>query len=286
MVKIRRRPISLVLNVLAVISIFLAWTVILAGATPAAGADKLPEFGVNDDIACGDYVYKIASCDLKKQDGSSDNYFISVSVKNTGPEGGAFPPIALVNVKSKKEVKPKEKLPNLEAGSTVLLNLNFSVEKNAAYNLRVSGDPGGYLTATVDLGGGTSVSDPKNELITAAEEGDANKIRELLKKGADPNTVNSKKETVLMLAAGSGNRDAVKALLDKGANYKTLNLDDEHALFYAIRSGDYDTVKLLLDKGANTYYTNARGKTPLIEAKNHCDEKVIELVRKYSDRGF
>lgn len=251
-----------------------------------AADDRAPEFGIKDDIVCGDYVYTIVESELKKQESRSDNYFISLSVKNTGPDSGPIPPLALVNSKSKKEVKPVEKLPKLDAGSTLLVKLNFSVEKGAQYSLKVSGDPGGYLNAFVNLSGNENVFDPKKELIQAATDGDAQKIKELLKKGANVDTINEKKETVLMLAAASGNREAVKVLLDNKANYKVSNLNDEHALYYAIDSGDYDTVKLLLEKGANTYYTNYKGKTPLIHAKNCGDSKIIELVQKYCDKGF
>ncbi len=256
----------------------------VAGGPAMAAENRVPAYGMNDEAACGDYVYKIINCALSKQEAKTDNFFISLSARNTGPESGPFPPIALVNIKSKKEVKPAEKLPSLDAGAALVLNLNFAVEKNGEYILKVSGDAEGYLSATVDLN--AEVSDLKNELIKAASEGDAKKIRELLKKGANANTVNEKKETVLMLAAGSGSGESVKALLDKGANIKTSNLNDEHALYYAIESGDYDTVKLLLEKGANTYYTNYRGKTPLIAAKAKGDEKIYELVRKYCDKGF
>ncbi|HOT74697.1 MAG TPA: ankyrin repeat domain-containing protein [Candidatus Wallbacteria bacterium] len=250
----------------------------------AAAETRTEAYGMNDEVACGDYIYKLINCALNKQEAKTDNFFISLSARNTGPESGPFPPIALVNTKSKKEIKPAEKLPPLDAGAALVLNLNFAVEKNAEYILKVSGDAEGYLNATVDLK--AEVSDLKNELIKAAAEGDAKKIKELLKKGANANTVNEKKETVLMLAAGSGSCEAVRILLEKGANIKTSNLNDEHALYYAIESGDYDTVKLLLEKGANTYYTNYRGKTPLIAAKAKGDDKIYELVRKYSDKGF
>lgn len=244
----------------------------------------VPEFSMDDEAVCGDYTYKITSCSLSKQEAKNDSLLITISVKNTGPDSGPFPPLSLIDASSKKEIPPAEKLPNLNAGSSLIVNLNFSVAKKASYLLKVSGDAEGYLNAHINLN--AEVSDPKNELLQAAANGDTQKIRELIKKGANVNAINSKKETALMLAAKSGNSSAVKALLDNKANHRASNLDDEHALYYAIDSGDYDTVKILLEKGSDTYYTNYRGKTPLIAAKSAGDEKIIELIKKYSSRGY
>ncbi len=258
-------------------------TIFMRGLS-AAETTAAPEFTMNDEAICGDYIYKITSCSLNKQEAKNDSLLITLSVRNTGPDSGPFPPLSLIDASSKKEIAPDEKLPKLNAGSALIVNLNFSVAKKASYFLKVSGDAEGYLNAHINLN--AEVSDPKNELLRAAADGDAQKIRELIKKGANVNAINSKKETALMLAAKSGSSRAVKVLLDSKANYKVSNLDDEHALYYAIDSGDYETVKILLEKGSDTYYTNYRGKTPLIAAKSKGDEKIIELVRKYSSRGY
>lgn len=262
----------------------LAEKIIFTRGLAAAETAAVPEFSMDDEAICGDYIYKITSCSLNKQEAKNDSLSITLSVRNTGPDSGPFPPLSLMDASTKKEIKPAEKLPKLNAGSSLIVNLNFSVAKKASYLLKVSGDAEGYLNAHINLN--AEVSDPKNELLQAAADGDAQKIRELIKKGANVNAVNSKKETALMLAAKSGNSAAVKVLLDNKANYKVSNLDDEHALYYAIDSGDYDTVKILLEKGSDTYYTNYRGKTPLIAAKSKGDEKIIELVRLYSSRGY
>ncbi len=251
-------------------------------AALAAEPFSAPEFSMQEDAVCGDYIYRVISCSLIKKESKTDLLKLSISIKNTGPDSGPFPPLMLADKVSKKEIAPVEKLPAVKSGSSLMVNIEFIVEKKASYILKVSGDSEGYLNAYIALN--AEVSDPKNQLLKAAADGDVEKIKELIKKGADVNSVNSKKETVLMLAAKSGNSEAVRILLKAKANYKKANLDDEHALYYAIESGDYDTVKVLLECGSDTYYTNYRGKTPLIAAKKEGDDKIIELVRKYSSR--
>ena len=277
-------PLSLFIIALSLLFAPLAEKAIFSAGPAAAETAAVPEFSMNDEAVCGDYMYKVTSCSISKQEAKNDSMLITLSARNTGPDNGPFPPLALIDAASKKETAPAEKLPKLNAGSGLIVNLSFSVGKKSSYLLKVSGDPEGYLNAHINLS--ADISDPKNELLRAAADGNAAKIRELIKKGANVNAVNAKKETALMLAAKSGNSEAVKALLDNRANYKAANLDDEHALYYAIDSGDYDTVKLLLEKGSDTYYTNYRGKTPLIAAKSKGDEKIIELVQKYSSRGY
>jgi hypothetical protein len=277
-------PLSLFVITLSLLLAPLAEKAVFNAGPFAAETAAVPEFSMDDEAVCGDYAYKITSCSLNKQEAKNDSLLVTLSVRNTGPDSGPFPPLALIDASSKKEIAPAEKLPNLNAGSALIVNLNFSVDKKASYLLKVSGDPEGYLNAHINLN--ADASDPKNELLRAAADGDEKKIRELIKKGANVNAVNAKKETALMLAAKSGNSAAVKALLDNKANHNASNLDDEHALYYAIDSGDYDTVKILLEKGSNTYSTNYRGKTPLIAAKSQGNEKIIELVKKYSSRGY
>ena len=287
-INLKLPPFSLCSFLVLIISFLLltplAEKTIFTRGLSAAETAAAPEFAMNDEAICGDYIYKITSCSLNKLEAKNDSLLITLSVRNTGPDSGLFPPLSLIDASTKKEILPAEKLPKLNAESTLVVNLNFSVAKKASYFLKVSGDAEGYLNAHINLN--AEVSDPKNELLQAAEDGDAQKIRELIKKGANVNAINSKKETALMLAAKSGSSGAVKVLLDNKANYKVSNLDDEHALYYAIDSGDYETVKILLEKGSDTYYTNYRGKTPLIAAKSQGDEKIIELVRKYSSRGY
>lgn len=145
-----------------------------------------------------------------------------------------------------------------------------------------------------------------NELITAAENGDLNRVREQLEKGVDVNARSGAGHTALMLAAHAGHFDVVKALLDAKADpnlraltfhageYQTLmaamnrcNKDWEKILdamiaaggevnpkepfsttplIYAIARYDSVMVKALIAKGADVNLKTERGTTPLMTA--------------------
>ena len=68
-----------------------------------------------------------------------------------------------------------------------------------------------------------SAGEPEYALSVAAMERNLDKIKELLKKGADPNSVNGRGTTVLLEVAGEGFLDVVKLLLDNGAKVDTQN---------------------------------------------------------------
>ncbi|GEM_PF-4622345 len=89
-------------------------------------------------------------------------------------------------------------------------------------------------------------------LQLAAENGDVNIIKRLLKSGADINHANLDKWTVLMIAAANAREEAVKELLYpsvsgvKGADINAVNKDGETALMKAIDAGSYESVEELL----------------------------------------
>ncbi len=58
----------------------------------------------------------------------------------------------------------------------------------------------------------------QTDLHKAALLGDAEKVKELLKKGTDPNIRDEKGQTPLHIAASGGNVDVVKLFLERGAD--------------------------------------------------------------------
>jgi ankyrin repeat protein len=61
------------------------------------------------------------------------------------------------------------------------------------------------------------------DLHSAASAGDAERVRELLKKGADPNAKNEYGNTPLHEAASRGHVDVVRLLLEHGADPNIQN---------------------------------------------------------------
>jgi len=124
--------------------------------------------------------------------------------------------------------------------------------------------------------------DGTTTLMYAALYGDANSVRLLLSRGADPNLKNEAGATPLMWAAD----DPVKTrlLLDRGADVNARSDDSRTALLIAAgRSGSQAVVKLLLDRGAdlNPKSPGLDGDmTVVTEAARLGDEALLRMLIK------
>ena len=106
-----------------------------------------------------------------------------------------------------------------------------------------------------------------SDLLIAAYEGNAEKVRLLLDKGANVNARRDDGNTALMLAALSGkDLSTVKLLIDRGANVNAKNKKNDTALIYAAADRDADILQALLDKGADINHQNNAGYSALIMA--------------------
>lgn len=86
--------------------------------------------------------------------------------------------------------------------------------------------------------------------IEYSKESNFDALVQLLKYGANINTVNSQGRTALIEAARLGNSKVVIWLIDRGANVNYKDMYDGNALIYATQSGKRDIVKILLQNGA------------------------------------
>ena len=96
-------------------------------------------------------------------------------------------------------------------------------------------------------------------LIAAARTARLAVVRHLLDRGADPNMAVSGDGSPLIAAAGTGAVDVVSLLLDRGASVDQVVPGDENALIQACVEGHLEVVKLLVARGANV---NARVWAP------------------------
>lgn len=71
---------------------------------------------------------------------------------------------------------------------------------------------------------------------------------------------NRKEATELMKACGQGNAERVKQLLQKGADINAGDTDGDTALMYAAQSGHTEIVKVLAELGADINTANKTGK--------------------------
>jgi hypothetical protein len=110
-------------------------------------------------------------------------------------------------------------------------------------------------------------------LVHAAETGNVEGLRELLAKGADPNTKDSNGNTALIRAAGGGYADCVKELIRAGADLYARNYHDTPALGIAAYNGHTNCVKELIAGGINVDAKDEDGTTAIVSAasKGHAE---------------
>lgn len=120
-------------------------------------------------------------------------------------------------------------------------------------------------------------------LIQAAERGDAALVQQLLREGADLNGRDARGRTPIMAATHANKPAIVKILIQAGAD---INLQDEikdNPFLYAGAEGLLDVLKLLIDAGADTRITNRFGGTALIPAAERGHVEVVEELLTRTD---
>jgi cytohesin len=118
------------------------------------------------------------------------------------------------------------------------------------------------------------------DLHSAASAGDVERVRELLKKGANPNVRDEFGYTPLHWAAYEGHVDVVKLLLKHGANLNARDEDGWTPLHRAASRGHVEVVKLLLEHGADPNIKGA-GYTPLHVAAYVGYVEVVKLLLEH-----
>ena len=103
-------------------------------------------------------------------------------------------------------------------------------------------------------------------LILAAKNGNLEKVRYLVKKGADINAENNES---LRWSAINGHLEVVKYLIKKGAD---INAENNYALKWSSYYGHLEVVKYLLKKGADI-------KEAIINYNNFSIEKKIRILK-------
>lgn len=115
---------------------------------------------------------------------------------------------------------------------------------------------------------GSSARDD-SALFVAARSGDAARVTQLVKQGADPNQhAGTNDWPVLMHAVHKHQLATAAALLDAGANPNRGNPKGYTPLMMAAGYGQADMVKLLLARGANARAADDRGATALDYARD------------------
>ena len=110
---------------------------------------------------------------------------------------------------------------------------------------------------------------------------DAERIKELLEKGTDPNIRDGSGNTPLHFAASKGCVEVARLLLEHGADPNAQDKSGKTPLHVAAFNGHVDVVRLLLEYGADPSIRNRDGKTPLDLARESGHREVVSLIEEW-----
>jgi ankyrin repeat protein len=118
--------------------------------------------------------------------------------------------------------------------------------------------------------------------------GDEEIVRDLLRRGANPNLASKLEQTPLMAAAA--HRDShriVSLLLNAGADLHAKKAGQEYVALKAVYGADPKTLELLLDRGASPQQTKGPASSPLATAVYFGDEQATKaLLQHGADVNF
>ncbi|WP_456201480.1 ankyrin repeat domain-containing protein [Wolbachia endosymbiont of Protocalliphora sialia] len=120
------------------------------------------------------------------------------------------------------------------------------------------------------------------QLLTAVQDGDFEKVKDLVSRGASLDAANIDAQdkdgkTPLHFAAQEGNLDMVQFFLNRGANIKAKDMYGWTPLHFASAYGKFDVVKFFLDSNINIRAKDRYGDTPLhLAAQNNDKSEIVE----------
>lgn len=118
----------------------------------------------------------------------------------------------------------------------------------------------------------------ESNIINAASAGSLERLKELLKEGADADMKDDEGRTALHFASGYGELDCMEVLLDAGASINACDDNKNTALHYSAGYGNKEATELLIKKGADTSLKNAEDKTAKEVAEMNDQEDVAKLL--------
>ena len=130
------------------------------------------------------------------------------------------------------------------------------------------------------------ITQPQNleqQLYTAAEQGDFNKVQTLLQQGANVNYTNNFGMTVLFAAAEGGRAKIVRLLIEKGLDVNAKSYTGYTALMAAVSNGRKNSTKALIESGADINAQTNSGQSVVSFAKQ---PEIIEMLRAAGAAGM
>lgn len=128
---------------------------------------------------------------------------------------------------------------------------------------------------------GTAKSDGEKfrRIIESGDRDMAERIRRLIKKGADVNSpCYYYGDTAIIYAARQNRPEAARVLLENGADVNFVRPGGLPALMVAAYWGFTKVAEVLIEHGAYRFYTSDHGYTPFTLAEEHCHHEFARLV--------
>lgn len=126
----------------------------------------------------------------------------------------------------------------------------------------------------------------RNKWRDATTRGEIDKVRLLVREGADVNAKDKFSQTALMYASRVGNIDLVRLLVESGADLNTAAKHNLSALMLAVINGHAEVVRILIESGADLTIRGGKGaigfydKTAMVLARERGQEMVINLLQE------
>ncbi|HEV2549751.1 MAG TPA: ankyrin repeat domain-containing protein [Stellaceae bacterium] len=133
----------------------------------------------------------------------------------------------------------------------------------------------GYTAALAD---GLFSSPDWYTLANAAEQNKEQDVAALIRRGDNPNFLDSNGRMPLSYAAASGNTAILKMLLEAGARADYRDSSGATALHWAAQMGHPEVIKMLVEANATVDAQNRQGITPLMLAATNTKVEAIRVL--------
>ena len=121
----------------------------------------------------------------------------------------------------------------------------------------------------------------KGKILSAVKSANVFKVKDLLAKGADPNTKDMVDRPVLLFAIARDSLAIIELLLEAGADPDS-GYDSNTGLHMA---NSVATMELLLIAGANPNLRNNVGQTPIMIHASEGNTKAVEMLTSHGALG-
>lgn len=138
-------------------------------------------------------------------------------------------------------------------------------------------------TSLIYLMNDSEQSPQEQALLSAAEEGNTERVRQLLEQGTPADCRNQYEQTPLLLAASGGHSETIELLLQHGADVNAR--DDWYTTPYlaACHAGNPELIRRLLAGGADAYAESIEGDRALHYASHHDSPELVDMLAPFSD---